>query len=543
MGVHIAGQNFGGLTQEEAIKRLKELAEQAQKQPLTVVADGEEWSVSAADFKVDVDVATTVSAAMSVTRGHGLLRDLGARIGCYFSPKDVELRGTLDEDALRAFVQEVAEKVDQPARNPSLIFQGSSIMVKEGARGWVLDREDLFNRLESTLLSLHDTRVEAVMILSDPAVSASAAESAVQQAKVMISAPVVLTYEDKKWRLDGAQIQAAIDCVVEGQGEQARLVPVISIAKAKSFFDAVSREVAIEAVDATWETDGHKARLLEAQVGRELDVAMTAVAITKAAKSQKNRVAEAVVKVVEPTLSTEKAASMGIEAAIGSFKTEFEGTPNRIANIARAAELINGTLLAPGQEFSFNKVVGERTEERGFHTAKVVAPDGTLQDDLGGGICQVATTLFNAALTAGLKITERKNHSRYFEAYPKGRDATVSWEGPDLRFLNDTEHWILIKAAATKTSLTFVIYGTPDGRTVSISTSDWYEVWPKTTQEVKTSDLPAGQKRVKDEGQDGRSCTVVRVVKASDGRVIREDVFESRYPMCPRIVEVGTKTG
>lgn len=540
-GVQIAGYDMGHLTRQQAENRLAELVEQAAAAPVVVVAGDREWPVLPAAFGVVVDVEGTVANALRVTRGHGLVGDAMTRIGSYFSKRSVDLNGRINAEAVDLFIADIAGQLDSPAVNPTLEFLGAAVTVKDGAPGRVVDGPDLKARLVETLLSLHNTRVEVPMADVLPEVTAAGAEAAVLEAQVMISSPVVLTAGDKKWRMTGQEIQAAIDCVVQGQGEAARLMAVISSAKAKEFFQAVAEEVAIPVFNATWETDGKKAVLLEASSGRELDVGKTAVALTNAAKNPTNRVAEAVVAEVKPDRSTEKAASMGIESAIGSFRTEFEGTANRIANIARAAELINGTLLAPGEEFSFNHVVGERTEDRGFHVAKVVAPDGTLQDDLGGGICQVATTIFNAAFFAGLEITERKNHSLYFDTYPKGRDATVSWDGPDLRFLNDTGHWILIKAAATKTSLLFVIYGTPDGRTVSYSTSDWYEVEPQGVREERTDELAAGQTRIKDKGQDGRSCSVAWVVKSADGTVLRERVFESRYPMYNKIVEVGTK--
>ncbi len=542
-GVQVAGHDLGHMTREQAEDRLTALVERAAAAPITVGSAAEEWTVLPSSFGVGIDVEGTVANAMAVTRARGLFGNIAARVGSYFSKRNVELNGWLNDESVDAFIADIAEKLDRPPVNPSLVFHGADIQVKEGVPGLVVDRAGLAGRLEETLLSLHNTRIEVSMVEAAPQVTGAGVQQAIEEARVMISAPLVLTAGDKKWRMTGEEIQEAIDCVAQGEGEEARLVPVISTAKAEGFLAQVAEEVAVPVYNATWETNGETARVIEASSGRELDHGKTAVALTQAAKATSNRVAEAVIAEIKPERTTEKAQSMGIVSAIGRFQTEFEGTANRIANIARAAELINGTLLAPGEEFSFNHVVGERTEERGFHSAKVVAPDGTLQDDLGGGICQVATTIFNAAFMAGLEITERKNHSLYFDTYPIGRDATVSWNGPDLRFINDTEEWILIRAAATKTTLLFVIYGTPDGRTVTYSTSDWYQVETQGSEEVPTDELPAGQARIKDKGQDGRSCSVTRVVKSKNGTVLHEDVFESRYPMYNKIVEVGTGAG
>jgi len=212
------------------------------------------------------------------------------------------------------------------------------------------------------------------------------------------------------------------------------------------------------------------------------------------------------------------------------------GSSNRQQNLRRATELINGTLLAPGDEFSFNQVVGRRTADNGFNTAPVIQPDGRLEDALGGGVCQVATTLFNAAFFAGLKITERSNHMLYIDHYPMGRDAAVDYGSQDLRFVNDTGKWILIKGAVGG-SVKFVIYGTSDGRKVTYTTSDWYGVTPFSTQQVINPELKPGEKKVKNPGQTGRSCTVKRTVTRG-GQTIHSDTFYSVFPTITRVEEI-----
>ena len=165
---------------------------------------------------------------------------------------------------------------------------------------------------------------------------------------------------------------------------------------------------------------------------------------------------------------------------------------------------------------------------------------GKLEDSLGGGICQVSTTLFNAVFFAGLDVTARTNHSIYISHYPKGRDATVSWGGPAFRFVNDTPNWILIKAASSRSSLTFVLYGTPQNRQVTYTTGDWYGLKPPNEKRVKTDTLDQGITHVVEDGQTGRSIKVTRRV-IQEGKTIHQDTFVSNYPMRPKIVEEGTR--
>ena len=138
---------------------------------------------------------------------------------------------------------------------------------------------------------------------------------------------------------------------------------------------------------------------------------------------------------------------------------------NRIHNVHLMADFIDGTIIRPGEVFSFNHVVGPRTAKRGFLEGSEIIGSLVLPS-IGGGVCQTATTLFNDAFEAGLPILERTNHNLYLSHYPLGRDATVAWGGPDLKFKNDLKHGILVKASYTDATLTFTFYGTSEGRRV-----------------------------------------------------------------------------
>ena len=182
-------------------------------------------------------------------------------------------------------------------------------------------------------------------------------------------------------------------------------------------------------------------------------------------------------KTTEPDLTTEEAEAMGIKDKLAELHhPAYGGTANRQLNVRITTEYASDVMLAPGEEYNFDKQIGPRTAERGYKTAPGIVGPGKLEDVFGGGICQVSTTLFNAVFYAGLKVTERKNHSIYIDHYPKGRDATVSGGGPNLRFENDTEHYIWIRGTSDGVTTTFNIYGTSDGRKVAYTTSDFYNV-------------------------------------------------------------------
>ena len=177
---------------------------------------------------------------------------------------------------------------------------------------------------------------------------------------------------------------------------------------------------------------------MPARDGLELNVPQAARAILRAATRPTNRVAQLTVARALPERTTAEALAMGIDTRMSSYKTYYSGTADRITNLQLGVRALDGTLVAPGGTFSLNEAIGERTVERGFRSAPVIIGN-EYAEEVGGGTSQVATTAFNAAWEAGLRITERHPHSLYISRYQLGRDATVYWPSLDLKFVNDTD--------------------------------------------------------------------------------------------------------
>lgn len=539
-GVTISGVDVGRMRPGDAQAEIERRVTRAANHAVTLESDdGQKWPMLPADVDLQVDAAATAAEAMAVTRDGNVFQDLKTRIGLYFSGRDVPLTATLDPALLDAVLEEVATVLDDPPVNAGLRIEGKDITVIEGQDGLVVDRDAARTGVKQLLFSLSSGSVPIQMKTQTPEIQAADTSGAVDQAKTMLSESVGLEFGDLVWALGPAEIARAMDFTTKGEGADSRLVPYLSAEKLAQFFKEVATAVKREPKNATWETDGETATLIPGRPGTALDPVKTAEALTAASVSEAERVADVVVVETPPERTTEQAETMGIKAKLASYTTEFGGSEGRRKNVARAAELISGTLLAPGEEFDFDTVVGQRTPDNGFHTAPAIVA-GKLEETLGGGICQVSTTLFNAVFFAGLDVTARTNHSLYISHYPKGRDATVSWGGPAFRFRNDTKNWIMIKAAAGWSSLTFVIYGTPVNRQVTYTTGDWYNIQPPGEKRVKTDELFVGEERETDSGQTGKSVKVTRRV-IEDGKTIHQDTFVSNYPMKPKIIEEGTK--
>lgn len=239
--------------------------------------------------------------------------------------------------------------------------------------------------------------------------------------------------------------------------------------------------------------------------------------------------------IIKPKLSTKDANNLGIKELIGTGTSLFQHSiPGRIHNVELAASRINGSLIAPGDEFSFAKTVGDVSAFTGYQQAYVIQNGKTVLGD-GGGVCQVSTTLFRAALNAGLPITERHAHAYrvgyYEEDGPPGIDATVYVPSVDLRFKNDTEHYILIQTAVdpVELRLTFYLYGQSDGRTVSMTTPVISNIIPAPPP-IYTDDptLPPGTLKQVDFAANGATVKFSRTVM-KDGKVYLSDSYTSVY--------------
>ncbi len=539
-GVTISGYPMSGLTRAEATAALTRLVKEAEDEPITLTSGDKSWAVMPGDVGTRIDVTGAVSAAIDVSRESNWLVDAARRFKLLFTDTHVPLDGTVDSELMDGVLAEVAKEIDLPPVNAGLIIDGTDVRVVEGQKGRVMDQAAVREELEALLFTLHSTELPVPMVLKDPEILAQDSAGAVAQAKKMIASDLVLKDGDRTWSLTSEQIGAYMDFTTEDRGGVSTLVPFLSAEKMGPFLDKIAEKVLRKPVNATWKSDGQQAWVVPAINGRKLDRDATAEALTVASLKAAARTAEVVVITTEPDRSTKEAEAMGISDKLGGFTTEWEGTEDRQVNVRITTEYANNVLLAPGEVYDFDKQVGPRTAERGYKLAHGITGPGKLEDVLGGGICQVSTTLFNAAFFAGLEIVERKNHSIYIDHYPKGRDATVSAESPNMRFRNDTDHYILVRGASNGIVTTFNIYGTKDGRTVSYETSDFYDVEQMTKITYKASWLGPGTTYIRMSGQDGKKIEVVRTVKAKDGSVIHKDTFISTWKMIPQEVEVGT---
>jgi vancomycin resistance protein YoaR len=303
---------------------------------------------------------------------------------------------------------------------------------------------------------------------SKPAIDEQDVEQGRQWAEQALSAPVVLSFQDATVELPPAKFARALRLAPQ-DGE---LVPTL---RPKVLEQQLAGLVAQEPVDATVRLTKQGPEVVEAKPGVTYDAQQVEDAFLDLVQSQ-TRTLELGEQAQEPSITTADAEAWQIDEKISEFTTYFPYAEYRNTNIGRAAELVDQTVVPPGGSFSLNDTVGERTAENGFTDGFIIS-NGIFKEDLGGGVSQMATTVFNAAFFGGMTDVEHKPHSFYIDRYPVGREATVAWPVVDLRWRNDTPYGVLVHATVKPS--------TPSSQgvvTVQLWSTKYWDITTKTSE-------------------------------------------------------------
>ena len=529
-GVSVAGVDVGGLAPTDARARIDEEIGARLDQPVEIVVGDRSLRVTPSNI-FQVDGAASEQAAYDSARA-----SVSARLGALAVPfamhKDVQPVLRIHESGRAALADELAA-LTKRAVSARVAMEGKDAVVVPSREGTAIDDEAVLASLRETALAglpSFDVQLQSV----EPAISTEAAERAATTARTITAGPVKLELEGEGdigqlGRLQLASLirfepkAGAVNVVLDPASVERKLHPLV-----KPFTDKPE--------DATFRVSGARAYVIKSKNGTTLDVQGAQRAIYEAGTGPGNRRAMLGLTTLRPELTTKDAKALGIREEISTFTTDMgASSSNRIWNVHLLGNYLDGTILEAGQTFSYNEVVGPRTIERGFREGQMIF-GGVLIPSIGGGVCQTATTIFNAAFEAGLPVKERHNHSWYISHYPLGRDATVSWGGPDLVFKNDLKHAILIDVSYTDATFTVTFYGSKQGRKVSSTTSSPSNHTQPTMQYAIDPTATAGSETVVAGGGPGFDVNVHRKVY-EHGKLIREDDFFTRYtPQNPTTV-------
>jgi vancomycin resistance protein YoaR len=536
-GTHVAGVDVGGLTERQATSRLERRFERVADEAVAFVAGEKTFRFTASQLGVQPNWHAAVRAAAQESGGFGPVRGF-RRLHTRVFGADVFPQVAVSAEALDFALDEVARAVDTTALSARLVRRGLRIEAVPERTGVRLDRLRAAHEIVHALGWLDRQSRMRVFLPAEtaqPAVTASDLTSVAQRASVALSAPVFLRGQSRSWRIPRWRIAHLLALPRGGETKLTIAGPA-----AEAFFDSFARRVDRSPADADFDVSGDVVQVVPARDGIELDVPATARRLLVAATSVTRRSARLVVVRSRPARSTAEARALGITEELSTYKTYNAGTADRITNLRLGVEALDGTLVPPGGTFSLNDAIGERTAERGFRPAPVII--GTkYAEEIGGGTSQVATTVFNAAWEAGVRITERNPHALYISRYPLGRDATVYWPALDLKFVNDTAAWILVKGFPESDGIRVSLYG-GERRRVESSPGTQRVTGPVPVKRIKDAKLRKGKRIVEEEGVAPTATSVTRTIYGENGELIRSETWNTSYKAEPRIVRVGAKT-
>ncbi len=436
-GTTVSGVRIGGLTEAAAAARLGRDLPAVAQTPITVTADGVRDTVQPGQVGLRVDVPASLAEA-----GAGRSWDPRRMWNYVTGGGDHEAVVRVDHAALAAGVARLAARVDQPPTEGRIRFTNGEARARYPRNGVALDRGAAAAAIRAAFLH-SQAPVPLPTVVDPPVISKRDVSAAMQKvANPAMSAPVIFQLSGENVVLRPHDYAPALSM----RPRHGRLVLRVDDKRLLKVVRPAMRRVASAPKDATVRIVHGRPRVVPGRKGITFDPADVTdnfPAMVVAHDQGRQLAVKSVV--AKPSFSTKQARRLGIKEQVSAFTTHFPHADYRNTNLGRAAELINGTVLRPGETFSLNDTVGERTAQNGFTTGYIIS-DGVYKQDYGGGVSQVATTTFNAAFFAGLEDVEHKPHSFYIDRYPVGREATVAWPSVDLKFKDTTPYGVLVQA-------------------------------------------------------------------------------------------------
>lgn len=550
-GVWVAGSNVGGMTQAEVVGVIGQRTAELLKHPVTIQYDSQSWTFTGEELGMRVDIVGTVNAAYSVGRKGDLLADMLTHLRLLNTGRSIEPVILYDTGPTNQVLQGLAEKIYRPPHDAELVLHpDGKIEVIKPEYGRRLHIDATQPLIEAALLQKSTQPVVPVVQQIKPGITE--VESVRQQAENLLGRPIIFRYQSTagpiEWRLEPRILVGLIDMVshVNAQGKT-EFELQLAQDKFTPYFEQMAQVINQEPVDARLAINPETNELIvlqPSQEGRTLDVAESFQRLL-ALKQRSTHLVDLAVTVTPPAIPSTDLPSLGIKELVSESTSYFKGSSeSRMSNIAQAASKFNGVVIPPGSVFSFNKYLGPVTKEAGFNESLIIQGNRT-SVGLGGGVCQVSTTVFRAALFGGYDIVERWAHGYRVSWYETnsvvGLDATVYSPDLDFKFRNDTDHYLLIQTDSDleEGTVTFRFYGTPTNREVIVSE-------PVKTNLVKHGpplyendpSLPKGATKQVDWAVDGLDVSIKRTVKEGDTIIHQDEIF-SHYEPWRAVFKVG----
>jgi len=561
-GVNMAGVDLSGLPPEEAARSLSQHLTYPYSGQIVFRYGSQTWIATPAELGMVFDVGKSVQDAYEVGRRAGLFGNLAGQLRAWQGGVDIPPVVIVDQRVAYAYLQNIAAQIDQPVVEADLHLNGTEVVYAPGQAGRVLDLEVNLDQLETQIQTFRDGIVTLVVHEQVPGILDGSVQAEtlhqVLSAPLTISIPNAQPGDPGPWIVDVPALagMVTITRVPAGGGEQFQIT-----------FDARALQPMLEGIASQLDQHTANARftfddnpdsntrqlilIQSAVTGRKLDVAATLVSVQAGLLAGQHDVPLEIIQLKPAVGDDATAASLGIAELVSSQITYFHGSGEaRMQNIKIAGERFHGLLIGPGETFSMGEVLGDISLENGYAEALIIYNGRTITG-VGGGVCQVSTTLFRTAFFGGYPIVERTPHAyrvRYYEQTAEGYnsdlaglDATVYFPLVDFKFTNDRPYWLLMEVYVSKNAqrITWKFYSTGDDRSVDWTTTGPLYVVPAPEPLFQMNpEIGKDEMNQIDWPADGADITVRRTVTRG-GSVFFTDVFQTHYQPWQAICEYG----
>lgn len=544
-GITVLGQSIGNQNLKTAEETINQLISQSHPQSALIlksVSTDQIWHLELADF--DYQATATAEKAWQIGRNTNPFRNFQEKIRAWVQGIDFSLEYKLNQEVLEQKIEQIASQVFVPTIEPAVEIVEEKVEINPGKEGLDLNKKELITIINSRLALLDFSSINLPLTKISSHLTNKEIEQTRIRAEKFLSKKLIFsttTSTETAWELDDKQLVQLLSFDNGFNQEKiaswsADLAPAINQPPQNAAFEF---------------TQGRVTQFRAAKDGLTLEEEKTIELIVNALidleTSQETINIQLPIVSTPPQITIAEVNSLGIQQLIGRGLSFFYGSiSSRIHNIQLAASKLNGLLIPPGEVFSFNQSLGDVSSATGFKQAYIIKEGRTILGD-GGGVCQVSTTLFRAALDIGLPIIERRAHayrvSYYEQSSSVGLDATVFDPTADLKFKNDTPAHLLIQAQADiqNRKLTFELYGTSDNRIVTISKSRvWDQIPPPPDLYQDDPTLPEGQtKQIDWKAWGAKVAFDYRVER--NGEMLQNRTFYSNYRPWQAIYLKGTK--
>ncbi len=530
----VAGIDVSGLPQKEAYNLIKTRFTPYQK--LYLVTEDKKFDLELSELEFSYNFESTLKSILTNNRSPNLITNSLNIVESFFNEKNFPLVFTMNEKKLEEYLQVVSDSTQIKPIYPGVSYEEGEILVERGSPGRKLNKNQTKTNIYEALSRFKSPSIDLEFEIINSQISEEEAVFLENKAKKLIGKSITLLSQDKNFTLEDKKLLSLIDVKKDYSLQKIlqyitkEVSPNINQDPQNAVFKfVVSNSGGGRVVEFKPHKEGLKVN--EELLSNEILKTLNALEVS----SEKSLSIQIPVEVTLPQITSEKVNNLGINELLGRGVSRFTGSiPSRVHNISLAASRLNGILVPPGETFSFNENLGDVSVYTGYKQAYIIKDGRTVLGD-GGGVCQVSTTLFRAVLDAGLPIIERRAHSYrvyyYEQDSPPGLDATVYAPTTDFKFKNDTPQHILIQTQVdTKTStLTFEIYGTKDGRKVTVSKPIIQSSTPPPPDlYIDDPNLPAGTIKQIDYKAWGAKVSFDYKVE-KEGKIIFEKTFVSNY--------------